>query len=158
MVVYLVRSFRTYARIRSLTTGTFNLVVKDRIAFRLSGAHPGLDGPAFLGRTQQERIRLSSKPFKHIVRAQPCQRMRPTAFPRDFHMGNMRSTRGPGELNTQKPCHSYLQAYRQALSFRAALPRGICFWGAQQHATISPSASNQKTPMNRRTPNRRTEN
>jgi len=38
MVVYLVRSFRTYARIRSLTTGTFNLVVKDRIAFRLSGA------------------------------------------------------------------------------------------------------------------------
>ena len=49
MVVYLVRSFRTYARIRSLTTGTFNLVVKDRIAFRLSGAPSGLDGPAFLG-------------------------------------------------------------------------------------------------------------
>src|SRR5258708_39419437 len=46
MVVYLVRSFRTYARIRSLTTGTFNLVVKDRIAFRLSGAPSGLDGPA----------------------------------------------------------------------------------------------------------------
>jgi hypothetical protein len=44
MVVYLVRSFRTYARIRSLTTGTFNLVVKDRIAFRLSGAPSGLDG------------------------------------------------------------------------------------------------------------------
>jgi len=39
MVVYLVRSFRTYARIRSLTTGTFNLVVKDRITFRLSGAN-----------------------------------------------------------------------------------------------------------------------
>jgi len=46
MVVYLVRSFRTYARIRSLTTGTFNLVVKDRIAFRLSGAPSGLDGSA----------------------------------------------------------------------------------------------------------------
>jgi hypothetical protein len=43
-VVYLVRSFRTYARIRSLTTGTFNLVVKDRIAFRLSGAPSVLDG------------------------------------------------------------------------------------------------------------------
>ena len=39
MVVYLVRSFRTYARIRSLTTGTFNRVVKDRIAFRRSGAN-----------------------------------------------------------------------------------------------------------------------
>jgi len=46
MVVYLVRSSRTYARIRSLTTGTFNLVVKDRIAFRLSGAPSGLDGLA----------------------------------------------------------------------------------------------------------------
>ena len=46
MVVYLVRSFRTYARIRSLTTGTFNLVVKDRIAFRLSGAPSVLDGLA----------------------------------------------------------------------------------------------------------------
>ena len=44
MVVYLVRSFRTYARIRSLTTGTFNRVVKDRIAFRLSGAPSVLDG------------------------------------------------------------------------------------------------------------------
>ena len=46
MVVYLVRSSRTYARNRSLTTGTFNLVVKDRIAFRLSGAPSGLDGLA----------------------------------------------------------------------------------------------------------------
>src|SRR5882724_11153101 len=46
MVVYPVRSFRTYARIRSLTTGTFNRVVKDRIAFRLSGAPSGLDGLA----------------------------------------------------------------------------------------------------------------
>jgi hypothetical protein len=45
MVVYLVRSFRTYARIRSLTTGTFNRVVKDRIAFRLSGAPSVLGEP-----------------------------------------------------------------------------------------------------------------
>jgi len=78
MVVYLVRSFRTYARIRSLTTGTFNLVVKDRIAFRLSGANSVQANPLL------ERIRLSSKPFKHIVRAKPCQRMHPTAFPRVF--------------------------------------------------------------------------
>jgi len=54
MAVYLVRSFRTYARIRSLTTGTFNRVVKDRIAFRLSGAPSGLDGLTFFGRTHQE--------------------------------------------------------------------------------------------------------
>jgi len=43
-VAYLVRSFQTNARIRSLTTGTFNRVVKDRIAFRLSGAPSVLDG------------------------------------------------------------------------------------------------------------------
>jgi len=29
---------RTCARVIHLTTGTFNLIVKDRIAFRLSGA------------------------------------------------------------------------------------------------------------------------
>ena len=81
-VVYLVRSYRTYARIRSLTTGTFNLVVKDRIAFRLSGA------PSVQADPLQERIRLSSKPYNHIVGAKPCQRMRPTVFPRDFHIGN----------------------------------------------------------------------
>jgi len=43
-MAYLVRSFQTNARIRSLTTGTFNRVVKDRIAFRLSGAPSVLDG------------------------------------------------------------------------------------------------------------------
>src|SRR5271166_5788619 len=54
MVVYLVRSFRTYARIRSLTTGTFNRVVKDRIAFRLSGAPSDLDGLTCLGEPKSE--------------------------------------------------------------------------------------------------------
>ena len=74
-VVYLVRSSRAYARIRSLTTGTFNRVVKDRSAIRLSGA-PSVQanssfwanpcGPAFR-QNPQERIRLSSKPYKHTV-------------------------------------------------------------------------------------------
>jgi hypothetical protein len=34
-----VRSLRTYARIRSLTTGTFNQIFKDQPAVRLSGAN-----------------------------------------------------------------------------------------------------------------------
>ena len=74
MVVYLVRSFRTYARIRSLTTGTFNLVVKDRIAFRLSGAPSGLDGlaaranPAVLETLQTYRSRPTlSTPASHSI-------------------------------------------------------------------------------------------
>ena len=56
-----MRSFQTNARNRSLTTGTFNRVVKDRIAFRLSGANSVQANPL------QERIRLSSKPYKHTV-------------------------------------------------------------------------------------------
>jgi hypothetical protein len=66
--------------------------------------------------------------------------MRPTAFPPDFHMVNLLRTRGQENSSTQNP----QQAFHQGLSFRAALPRGICFWGAQQHATILPSASNHK--------------
>jgi hypothetical protein len=66
-VVYLVRSFRTYARIRSLTTGTFNRVVKDRIAFRLSGAN-SVQANSSLQANLHVRIRLSSKPYKHTVR------------------------------------------------------------------------------------------
>src|SRR5580698_5359241 len=106
MVVYLVRSFRTYARIRSLTTGTFNLVVKDRIAFRLSGAHPGLDGPNLLGRTQ-ERIRLSSKLYNHIVRIKPCQPAHPTAFPRVFHIWNLFWIGWLGELTALSGTRRY---------------------------------------------------
>ncbi len=37
---------------------------------------------------QLVRIRLSSKPFKHIVWLRPCQREHPTEFPPDFHNGN----------------------------------------------------------------------
>ena len=106
-VVYLVRSFRTYARIRSLTTGTFNLVVKDRIAFRLSGA------PSVQANPLLERIRLSSKLFNHIVRAKPCQPAHSTAFPRDFHMRNSARNAAQGSsINLEaltsilNPCHS----------------------------------------------------
>jgi hypothetical protein len=83
-VAYLVRSFQTYARIRSLTTGTFNRVVKDRIALRLSGANSVQANPLL------ERIRLSSKPYKHTVLRKARQRMHPTEFPRDFHSGIFR--------------------------------------------------------------------
>ncbi len=61
-VAHLVRSLRTCARIRSLTTGTFNLIVKDRITIRLSGAH------SVQPDTQLVRVRPSSKPYKHTLR------------------------------------------------------------------------------------------
>src|SRR5579864_5458501 len=81
-VAYLVRSFQTNARIRSLTTGTFNRVVKDRIAFRLSGANS----------VQANSHKCESDCPRNLTNirrcARPCQRKRPTEFPRDFHNGN----------------------------------------------------------------------
>jgi hypothetical protein len=54
---------RTCARVLHLTTGTFNLIVKDRIALRLSGAYSVQNG------ITQMQIRLSSKPFKSSPRS-----------------------------------------------------------------------------------------
>ena len=100
-VAHLVRSSRTYARIRSLTTGTFNLIVKDRTAFRLSGA-PSVqpDHLVWRGhscprrfclptkpRTHTDSIQPSSKPYKHTVRRKSRQPTHPTEFPRVFHIG-----------------------------------------------------------------------
>jgi hypothetical protein len=70
-----VRSFRTCARIRSLTTGTFNQVVKDRSTIRLSGAHSvqieslcrALRRWADRSVRPTHRFRLSSKPYKHTA-------------------------------------------------------------------------------------------
>ena len=59
--VYLVRSLGFSLESFHLTTGTFNQVVKDRIAFRLSGA------PSVQNGDTQVRIRLSSKPYKVTV-------------------------------------------------------------------------------------------
>ena len=123
MVVYLVRSYRTYARIRSLTTGTFNLVVKDRIAFRLSGA-PSVQAnplaranPTVLETLQPYRSRSTlSTPASHSIS---------TCFPHWEKGFETRTRRAP----PLKPCHSE-RHYREASTS----------WGVQQHATISPSA------------------
>ena len=97
-VAYFVRSLRTYARIRSLTTGTFNLVVKDRIADRLSGTNS----------VQPETHKCASgrprNPTNIPCMQKPCQSAHPAEFPRDFHIG----MGGAGEPETQvkTPCHS----------------------------------------------------
>ena len=63
-----------------LTTGTFNLIVKDRIAFRLSGALSVRTDPL-------TGIRTSSKPFNRIVSHKPCQPFAITGFPPVIHNG-----------------------------------------------------------------------
>ena len=59
-----------------LTTGTFNLVVKDRIAFRLSGAF------SVQSKGTPMRLRLSSKPYKGTSSARPLSTPVATL---DFH-------------------------------------------------------------------------
>jgi hypothetical protein len=70
-----------FARIRSLTTGTFNRVVKDRIAFRLSGANS----------VQANPHKCESDCPRNLTTiqcgAKPCQSTHPTVFPRVFHIG-----------------------------------------------------------------------
>ena len=78
---------RTCARVFHLTTGTFNLIVKDRIAFRLSGA------PSVQNGLTPMRIRLSSKPFNLIAQSCCCQPIVPTGFPPVFHNRGAATTR-----------------------------------------------------------------
>jgi len=75
-----------FARIRSLTTGTFNRVVKDRIAIRLSGAN-SVQANSSLQANLHVRIRLSSKPYNHTVRRKSGQPAERTGFPDVFHIG-----------------------------------------------------------------------
>ena len=60
-IVYFVRSLELKLE-RLLTTGTFNLVVKDPIAYRTGRRFRSMTDAA------PGRIRLSSKPFKHIAK------------------------------------------------------------------------------------------
>ena len=69
-----------------LTTGTFNLIVKDRIAFRLSGAL-SVRTDSLTG------IRTSSKPFNRIVSRNRCQPFAITGFPPVIHNGECLSGR-----------------------------------------------------------------
>ena len=73
-----------------LTTGTFNLIVKDRIAFRLSGALSVRTEPLAGSRT-------SSKPFNRIVSRELlstlCNHRISTCFAQ-------RRSRHPGEKNS----------------------------------------------------------
>ena len=109
-MAYLVRSFQTNARIRSLTTGTFNRVVKDRIAFRLSGANS----------VQANPHKCESDCPRNLTNirccARPCQRERPTEFPPDFHNGKSGRASARGAIRS-------MWDSRHRLSSRAKLDR-----------------------------------
>ena len=139
-VAHLVRSLRTCARIRSLTTGTFNQVVKDRIAFRLSGANsvqadcscsPGHIRPGSSeARCLQNSFRLSSKPFHHTARRKtlsiaPSHRIS-TRFPqREILRGNGRLAHPKAHAGTAAfgcPVERSSTEYSQARSSMVSRP------------------------------------
>jgi len=108
--VYLVRSLRTYARIRSLTTGTFNLVVKDRTAIRQSGAYSVQANPHKCGSDCPRN--LTTIPCG----VNPVNNRNPQNFHPFSTSGNGPGC-DPGKLNQPKPC------FVKALSFRAGKAR-----------------------------------
>jgi hypothetical protein len=148
MVVYLVRSFRTYARIRSLTTGTFNLVVKDRIAVRLSGANSvqansHKANPTVLEtlQTYVQRKTLSTSASHRIS----------TSFPHWERLVGMRA-RG-----------ARLKATIKSLSFRTGKAREESGFltltrSSEARSSMAFRFGGKKTPVFRRTPKRKTEN
>jgi hypothetical protein len=105
-----------------LTTGTFNLVVKDRIAFpperRVSvHANPPLG-----------RIRVSSKPFKNIVLLTACQSGVFTGFP---HGGTTRSQALPAFLlrsKTHLPSRSSADSHLGTKTYFRHEPRRKIIW------------------------------
>jgi hypothetical protein len=122
-VVYLVRSFRTYARIRSLTTGTFNRVVKDRIAIRLSGANSGLDGPATRANPAVLETLQTYVAAQHPVNAGDSQN-----FQRFSTLGNQLES-AAGELNEPR------SRFLAGLSARLGMTRVsmAAHYGAQRY-------------------------
>ena len=120
--VYLVRSLRTYARNRSLTTGTFNLVVKDRIAVRLSGANS----------VQPETHKCDSARPRNPTNIRAAKNPVNDHIPQDFHLFSTMEKAGQGSSTNQK------QVPRQAFS---PIRNNNASDAAQTRATIWPSAS-----------------
>ena len=131
-MIYLVRSFRTYARIRSLTTGTFNRVVKDRIAIRLSGANSGLDGLATRANPAVVETLQTYVAAQHPVYPR---------IPQNFHaistLGNPLGMGGRGAYAHKKPCHS------ESGGTPGEEPASC--GGSLQRATVWPSALDLQT-------------
>ena len=105
-VDYLVRSLRTYARIRSLTTGTFNQIFKDRITIRLSGANSV--------RPDSNESDRPRNPLTILRCEKACQSRHPTEFPPDFHSGTLMWGQSPSAVRSSEArqrSHASAQQY-----------------------------------------------
>ena len=147
MVVYLVRSFRTNARIRSLTTGTFNRVVKDRIAIRLSGANSGLDGAA---------TRANPAVLETIQTYVAAQDPVNASVPQNFHVISTMGIRGGGAGVSSTRSPKAGKPY--GLSFRTGEAGEESAFAYQEHRRGQRYGLPLQRRSFRRTPKRKTEN
>jgi len=135
-VAYLVRSLRTYARIRSLTTGTFNLIVKDRTALRLSGAHSvQSECPCSPGRIRPGSSESSIPTEQNPTVLETLQTYRAAKTgvnappPQNFHQistSGKRRRQGRASGSNQSPC---------------GFPKNPSMWGAPLLAAFARSGS-----------------
>ena len=114
-----MRSFQTNARIRSLTTGTFNRVVKDRIAIRLSGANS----------VQANPHKCESDCPRNLTNIRAAQDPVNASDPQNFHVISTMGIRGGGQ-------ESRTFFGLSAFAFRLPQVRA-----RSERATVWPSAS-----------------
>ena len=129
---------RTYARFRSLTTGTFNLVVKDRIAIRQSGANSVQANP------HKCESDCPRNPTNILCCAKSCQPKHPTGFPDVFHIGKfrvgVRHRRARPAANCAVPDGTLIALRRD--------PALTCWANeCRRFATGAPEASNTRNSM-----------
>lgn len=122
-MAYLVRSFQTNARIRSLTTGTFNRVVKDRIAIRLSGANS----------VQANPHKCESDCPRNLTNIRAAQDPVNASDPQNFHVISTMGIRGGGQESG-----TFLGFRLSLFGFRFSASAGS---GSLERATVWPSAS-----------------
>jgi hypothetical protein len=124
-----VRSYRTYARIRSLTTGTFNRVVKDRIALRLSGANPVQFEASCVGAGLNPKAnrRLAQHTRQHPTVPETLQTYRAAQNPVNAHIPqNFHAISTTGRLLLSFSCgdgHSCPSVERSSISLQRGLNR-----------------------------------
>jgi len=145
-VAYLVRSFRTYARIRSLTTGTFNRIFKDRITFRLSGAY-SVQSDTHKCESDRPRNLLTIPSTQPPVNATPAQHFHPFSTRDGFAWGQ------PPRLSSQAQARRARDGYKPnrgkaALQGRVKIPlkgRALAPADARNGIAFRP----EKTPFQR---------
>ncbi len=155
--VYLVRSFRTNARIRSLTTGTFNRVVKDpnrlppeRRAFSSRRTHYESESgcPRNLLTISFARNPVNLHIPQHLHMISTCAIWSDLGYWRAWKSSIQRATVWPSAWDLQR--HRFLGAglFRPYRSGRQKIEKRTCFGGPCFEGTLQkPTGVSESSPV-----------